>query len=270
MKTKTMNHRLILLGVFPILGFALMYLVPMGMTFEYALLDNTINRKWVGVDNLRHVWSNRYFLMGMRNLIILGGGMVLFTLLFALILSFLLCRHPRIAGKAMAVLVLPLLIPSVAVVSVWRTVFDTVVVRTDGQAITALISLFMWKFSGVAAVILYAGLKSVPQSVLDAAALDGAGEIRTFVRIRLPMSGGNLVMAVVFLLMYMFRIFKESYLLFEDTGTKSVYMVQHYMNRVYLRMDFQYVAAAAVSLIMVALLLYGGTLLMLRYRRTYW
>ncbi len=267
MKLKTMNRRLILLGVFPMLGFAAMYLVPLGMTFWYALLDNSFSRKWVGMDNLIYVWNNKYFMLGMRNLILLGGGMVLVALIFAVILSFLLCRHPHIAGKVMPLLILPLLIPSIAATSVWRVVFDTDVIRRDIQATAALVSLFVWKFSGVAALILYTGLQRVPRSILDAAALDGAGELRAFISIRLPIAGGDLVMAVIFLLMYMFRVYKESYLLFAGTGVKAVYMIQHYMNRVYLKMDFQYVAAAAVSLAMIALIIYGIALVMLRRRR---
>lgn len=255
-------------GVFPLLGFMVCYLLPLGMTGCYALVDSAFDQRFAGLGNFAYVAGNKYFQLGMQNLALLGGGMVLAALLAALIIAPLMCRHPRLARPGLAVLLLPLLIPSVSAVSLWETVFNTGSLLSPASSQAALITLYLWKYAGVGAALLYTALQKIPQGVLDAAALDGAGEIKTYFAIRLPMAGGQLAGVVIFLLMFMFRIYKESYLLFGDYPSPRVYMLQHYMNHQYMKMNFQYVAACAVLLVVFALALYAVSFLMLKRRRT--
>lgn len=167
-------------------------------------------------------------------------------------------RHPRLAKAATPILILPLLVPSVSAVKLWQAVFHVNILTPPGLSLTALLTLFAWKFSGVSAVILHAALSRLPREVLDAAALDGAGEARCFFRIRLPMVGGEFALALAFLLMYFLRIYKECYLLFGQYTAEALYLVQHFMNNQYLNMRAEVVSAAAVSLTLLALALYGG------------
>ena len=166
----------------------------------------------------------------------------------------------------MAILLLPLLIPSISAVSLWEHVFDTNSLLSPLSSQCALITLYLWKYAGVAAVLLYTGLNKIPQDVLDAAALDGAGKIRTYVSVRL-IAGGYVGGMVMFLVMFLLRSYKECYLLFGDYPSKKLYMVQHYMNHQYTNMSFQYVAASAVILIAFAVVLYAIVYFLLIKRR---
>lgn len=268
MKQRTKhNVQLALIGVIPIVGFCACWLLPLGMTFYYAFVDSAFDLRFAGLDNFAYILSNRYFQLGMGNLLVLGGGMILSAFIAAVVIAPLLCEHPYLARAGMAILLLPLLIPSVSAVKLWQSVFDTSSFVAPASATASILTLFLWKYAGVGAVLLYTALKKIPQSILDAAALDGAGAIRTYLRVRLPIAGGQLAGVLIVLTMFMFRVYKESYLLFGMYPSEDVYMLQHYMNNQYQKMNLQYVTASAVLLILVALLLYGAGFIALRKRR---
>lgn len=249
------------------LGFILCYLFPLGMTGYYSLVSSAFDEHFAGIGNFLYVVGNKYFRLGMQNLAMLGGGMILCALLAALLIAPLLQRHPRMARVGMAVLLLPLLIPSASAVSLWSSLFDTRSTLASASAQAALITLYLWKYAGVGAVLLYTALQRIPPAITDAAALDGAGVIRTYLAVHLPMAGEQLAGVLIFLTMFMFRCYKESYLLFGDYPSPRVYMLQHYMNHQYAKMNFQYVAASAVLLVLFALVLYGIGFLLMKRRR---
>ena len=91
--------------------------------------------------------------------------------------------------------------------------------------------------------------------------------MRTYWFIQLPLSGKSLAIAGMALLMFLLRIYKESYLLFGAYPSPDLYLLQHYMNHQYLKMNFQYVAASAVILTALALLLYALMYLLTRKRK---
>lgn len=268
MKQRTkQNVMLSLAGMIPVAGFCACWLIPLCMTFWYAFQHSAFDLRFVGLDNFSYLLGNDYFWQGMSNLLLLGSGMIGSALLTALLTAPLLCAHPRLSGAGFAILLLPLLIPSVSVVRLWQSVFDTSSFLAPASSAASLLTLFLWKYAGVGAVLLCTALKKIPQSILDAAALDGAGAIRTYLRVRLPIAGGQLAGVLIVLTMFMFRVYKESYLLFGLYPSADVYMLQHYMKNQYLKMNLQYVAAAAVVLTVLALLLYGAGWLILRRRR---
>ena len=248
-------------------GFALCYLAPFCMTAWYAFIRSAFDRRYAGMDNFAYVLKNRYFLLGSGNLLLLGGSMLLLALGLILLLAFLLFEHPRIAKPGAALLILPLLIPSISAVTVWKRLFDTNLALNPAPGRWALITLFLWKYAGIGATLLWRALQKLPSDVLDAAALDGAGKMRTYWFIQLPLSGKSLAIAGMALLMFLLRIYKESYLLFGAYPSPDLYLLQHYMNHQYLKMNFQYVAASAVILTAWALLLYALMYLLTRKRK---
>lgn len=248
-------------------GFALCYLLPFCMTVWYAFIRSAFDHQFVGLDNFSYVLQNKYFALGSGNLVLLGGVMMLLSFALILLLAPLLLRHPKIAKPGAAILILPLLIPSISAVTVWKMMFDTDFVFHPISSRWALITLFLWKYSGIGSVLLWTELRMIPTEILDAAALDGAGKMKTYVFVQLPLSGKSLIIAGMVLLMFLLRIYKESYLLFGAYPSPELYLLQHYMNHQYLKMNFQYVAAAAVILTVAALLFYAATFLLMKKRK---
>lgn len=248
-------------------GFALCYLLPFCMTVWYAFIRSAFDHRFAGMDNYSYVLQNKYFALGSGNLILLGGNMILLSFVLILILAPLLLQHPRIAKPGAAILILPLLIPSISAVTVWKMMLDTNSLMNPVSSRWALITLFLWKFSGIGTVLLWTELRMIPSEILDAAAMDGAGKMRTYIFIQLPLSGKSLTIAGTVLLMFLLRVYKESYLLFGAYPSPDLYLLQHYMNHQYLKMNFQYVAAASMILTAFALLLYIAAFLLMKKRK---
>jgi sn-glycerol 3-phosphate transport system permease protein len=130
-----------------------------------------------------------------------GGGMVL-----GLLLAVLLNRKLRFRGAARTIVVAPYVLSGVAVGLLWLFVFDpnfgvlSALLRlvgigspdwyTDPQwALAMVIIVYLWKNVGYVALIYLAGLQAVPRDLLEAASLDGASPIRSFVSVVLPLLG---------------------------------------------------------------------------------
>ncbi|HET6257862.1 MAG TPA: sugar ABC transporter permease [Pseudonocardia sp.] len=128
------------------------------------------------------------------------GGSMLLGLLIALVLN----RKVRGAGFARAAVFSPFVLSGVGVGLIWVFMFDptigviAAVLRTmdlpspqwfndPSLSLVMVIVVYVWKNMGYAAVICLAGLQAVPRDLLEAAAIDGAGRLRTFRSIILPM-----------------------------------------------------------------------------------
>lgn len=128
-----------------------------------------------------------------------GGSMIL-GLLVALALN----RRVRGAGVARAAVFSPFVLSGVGVGLIWVFMFDPTtgvlagLLRGVGFAspqwfndptssLVMVVIVYVWKNMGYAAVIFLAGLQSVPKDLMEAAALDGAGRVRTFRSVVLPL-----------------------------------------------------------------------------------
>jgi sn-glycerol 3-phosphate transport system permease protein len=138
---------------------------------------------------------------GIFTLATVGGGMVL-----GLLLAVLLNRKLRLRGAARTIVVAPYVLSGVAVGLLWLFVFDpnfgvlSALLRIVGVgspdwytnpqwALVMIIIVYLWKNVGYVALIYLAGLQAVPRDLLEAASLDGASPIRSFVSVVLPLLG---------------------------------------------------------------------------------
>ena len=267
MKIKTSRLISVLSGALAYLAFCVFYLIPLVFTFVYAFLKSPFQMEFHVFDNFSYLIGNRYFRLGFQNLLVLGLSMALLSFLCSILIAPVLSANPRLAGLAIIILILPVVIPSVSASAVWKNVFETRSILESGKARLALLSLFVWKYAGLGSAVLFSGLKRIPESLTDAAKIDGAKSIRTYFSIRLPAIPGEMGAVIGLNIVFMLRLYKESYLLFGAYPSGKAYMLQNYMNHQYTNMSFQYVAASAVILIAFAVLLYAIVYFILIKRR---
>ncbi len=237
-------------------GFLLLYILPFFITVGYSLLNNAFDMAFVGLDNYAAVLRNRYFLLAVRNTLAVTAALVAVTFLGALLLGFFMQRRGRIGMTVL--LVLPMLVPSVSAAAIWRAVFDTGAFAPTGVCYAALVSLFAWKYTGASAVLLCSGLDRIDPLLLDAAAIDGAGAIRSYVLISLNCVRNHIAVMLMLIFMFALRIYKESYLLFGLYPGDDMYLLAHYMSNHFIKMNYQNVAVSSVSLAAMGLLMAGA------------
>jgi multiple sugar transport system permease protein len=127
----------------------------------------------------------------------------------------------------------------------------------------ALILLSLWS-SGTATIIFLAGLQEIPQSLIEAAMIDGAGRWQRFWRVVLPLLSPvvlfNLVMGVI----YSFQVFTQAYIVGHDTGD-PVSSTLMYMTLIY-RNAFKYFQMGYASALAMLLFLAIVTITLVIFR----
>ncbi|MGP4043639.1 carbohydrate ABC transporter permease [Streptomyces sp. 2A115] len=139
--------------------------------------------------------------------------------------------------------------------SVLRALFGTGGVDWLGDPDLAKVSIglvMLWRWTGYLTVFFLAGLQAVPKELYEAAALDGAGRIRTFTTVTLPALKPVTAFVVVTSFIGAAQIFEEPYLLTGGGPAESTLSVTMFIYRAaFQRQQFGYAAAAAVVLFVV-------------------
>jgi ABC-type sugar transport system permease subunit len=178
---------------------------------------------------------------------------------------------------------LPYVIPVVVSVYLWRWLyrstggaFNTFLsglglpsqpfLASTSQALWCITVMVIWIYVGSAAVILLTGMKDVPDSLYDAAKIDGAGFWQTFFRITLPLIRPVLVYQLVVSVIGTVQMF-EPFFLMPGPGfsTRTLSLYTYQLGFVTLNLGF----GAAVSLFIFLLLLFATVFQLQRFQITW-
>src|SRR3954463_1789715 len=159
--------------------------------------------QWVGLDNLAALMHSAPYWASVRATFVFTIALSVTTLGIALIFAF--AAHHVLRGQSVykTFLLIPYAIAPAISGIVWAFLFNPAVGpvaqlihavglpwdpnRYPGHAMTLVVLASAWKQISYNFLFLIAGLLAVPKSVLEAAAVDGAGPVRRFVSIALPM-----------------------------------------------------------------------------------
>jgi multiple sugar transport system permease protein len=190
--------------------------------------------EWIGWDNYRMLLDDPRFRQSARvtsTYALLGTPI---KLVAALAVAMLLNTKHRGSGLYRSTFYAPSLIgASVSIAIVWRTMFmnDGAVDRISqmlgfegggwvgdpSKTMPMFILLAVWQF-GAPMVIFLAGLKQIPSTLYEAAAVDGAGAIPRFFKITLPMLSPVLFFNLLLETINSFQIFASAYIISGGTG----------------------------------------------------
>lgn len=190
--------------------------------------------QWVGLDNFQLLFQDPRFLQSARvtGMYVLVGTPV--KLIAALAVAMLLNTRHRGKGLYRSTFYAPSLIgASVSVAIVWKAMFiDDGVVDQVGQffgmsaggwvgnpnmTMPMFVLLTVWQF-GAPMVIFLAGLKQIPTELYEAASVDGAGAVRKFSMITLPMLSPVIFFNLLLETIHAFQIFASAFIISGGTG----------------------------------------------------
>lgn len=235
----TLNRRLLLLALPCFAGMLLFYLLPLIGSARYSLLDSAFTQRFVGLEQYCAVLANRNFRVGVFNTVVLAALCVPALLAFSLPLSLFVQRHGTALPALRVALLMPMLLPSAAVTDAFQK-FPL------GGARGVLFAIYLWKHAGFSTLVFLAALSGVPGELYEAAALDGAGSAPRFFRITLPSIAGTVGFVAVLAAAYNLRLFREAYLLYGNYPVDGAYLLQHYMNNHFARLEYPVLTAAAL------------------------
>lgn len=178
------------------------FLVTIYYSFQQWNLLRPGSRAFVWFDNYVTVFTGGEFLGSLLATILITGSSVVLSVVFGLLIALLLDRKFHGQGLARTLLITPFLMMPAAAALIWKwSILDANVgmlnwalslVGVDpvqwntNHPVLTIIMVLTWQYAPFMMLILLAGLQSQSGEILEAAAVDGAGPIRTFFTMTLP------------------------------------------------------------------------------------
>ncbi|BBH19167.1 sugar ABC transporter permease [Paenibacillus baekrokdamisoli] len=247
-----------------LIGFAIFYLIPFAMGFFYSFEDNTIDGKFVGFDNYNDLFASGSFRKAAVNTFLFTGISVPLIIVLSLFAALLLNQKLFIRNWLQTAFVLPLVVPIASIIMMWQILFDwngTVNVwlqsmhmdRIDWMksdwSMGVFVIVYIWKNIGYNIILFLAGLQSIPKDYYETADIEGAGRLHKLRHITLIYLTPTMFFVVLMSIINSFKVFRETYLIAGDYPHDRIYMLQHYMNNMFLSLDIQKLTAAATSMV---------------------
>lgn len=271
----------ILLGIFS--------LIPFLIAFATSFYDYEVGgqSKFVGLSNYTEYVRDYTFLESFGNMLFLTGFHVICVMIVPLVVAKLILSlsSERASYIYRILFLLPIVVPNVAVYLIWRgliynedglvnQVLHLVGIPPPQQGYLSGPSTVLWAIAfigfpfagGINILIYYAGLTAIPESVHEAAALDGATGVRKFLLIDVPLVLSQVKLLVMLTIIGGIQAFEGIYILtVGGPGFESMVPgLWMYLNAfMFQRMGY----ACAIGVILFLLIL-ALTVLNLRYFRT--
>jgi trehalose/maltose transport system permease protein len=191
-----------------------------------SLTDSSVNAvgSFVGVENYVEMFQNPDFLEGLSNTVIFTVVSVTLEFIIGLGIALAINRAFRGRGLVRAAILVPWAFPTVISAVMWRLMFQDQVgiINYVANAIGVIsepiladrtllligaILVDVWKTTPFMALLLLAGLQTIPGDVYEAAKVDGANVMQRFFRITLPLLKGAILVAVLFRTLDSYRVY---------------------------------------------------------------
>jgi ABC-type sugar transport system permease subunit len=218
---------------------------------DFGLRDlrNPLGTDFIGLDNYVELFGDATFWQSLFNTAYFVVVGVPLTLTVGLAAAVALDRGIDRFRTAFRVgYYLPVVTSIVAIAVVWRYVLNPDVglvnmalgaVGIDGPnwlanptlAMPAIIAMGVWRNLGFAMVVFLAGLQTIPRSLYEAAAIDGAGRWQSFRHITLPMLRPTILFMVVITTIGYLQLFEEPFVMTDGGPLDRTLSVSMYMYR---------------------------------------
>ena len=221
-----------------IIGLIILNIWPMFQTL-YLSFNKTGdfgNNTWVGLDNYKHMLTDSSVIHATINTFKYTIVSVPVGIFLSLIVAVLL--NAKIKGKTIyrTIYFLPMVSAPAAIAMVWRILYNGdygffnlllskigihgVKWLTDPKtAIFCIIVVGIWSTLGYNMVILLAGLQEIPTTLYEAAEIDGAGPIRQFFTITLPLISPTMFFVVVTTMIGSLQVFDLIFMMIDRTNS---------------------------------------------------
>lgn len=208
--------------------FALVFLAPIAYSIYLSLFRTRLigGTSFVGADNYLDVLQDPQFWSAFGRVALFLVVQVPIMLFLALLVA-LAIDSGRLYGTAFfrISVFLPYAVPAVVATLMWGFMYGTRfgLIGNINEAfglslpdplspdlvLASIGNIVTWEFVGYNMLILYSALKVINPSLYEAAALDGAGQLRIIMAIKLPALRGALVIATIFSIIGSFQLFNE-------------------------------------------------------------
>jgi multiple sugar transport system permease protein len=201
---------------------------------------------FVWLDNYRQLWGDPVARQALGNTLLFVFVSTACEMVLGLVIALVINRSFRGRGLVRAAVLIPWAIPTVVASQMWRFIdndhyglLNFALFGSDMgayrawlaeplYAMAAVMVADVWKTSAFAALIILAGLQTIPDELHEAARLDGATPWQRFTRITLPLIRPVLLIALLFRTMDAFRVFDLVFVMTQGGPADATNVLQFY------------------------------------------
>ncbi len=273
---KVMSNKFIIgLYVIPalLLIMVLIY-IPIVLTGYYGLMkwDGIGQMTFIGLDNYTKLLSDQQFWKSTLHSFLLAIFSAL-SLLGYLAVSLVLAAKIKGANLLRKIYLIPMLLSSVAIAQLWLKIYHP----SNGLLNSFLVSIgianppawlaephlvlgaifvpIIWQYAGFYILIYYAALKNIPDSVIEAAKIDGASPWQIAYKIKLPLIAGVIKVTIVLAIVGSLKYFDLIYVMTGGGPNGASEVIASYMyKQAFASYNFGYGSAIGFALLLFCLL----------------
>jgi N,N'-diacetylchitobiose transport system permease protein len=267
-----------------------LFVYPMGqlgllsiLDFRQAQVSGGQPTRFVGLANYTQLLGDARFWSVLGATVCFAAACVVATLAVGAGLAVLLTRVGRVPRLLLSLAAMAAwAVPSVSGSTVWMFLFDTDLGLVnqalgvtgfnwmyDRYTAFALVgAVVVWHSFPFVMVTLYAGIEAIPTSMLEAAAIDGAGAWRTFWQIMVPVLRPLLAIVVIQSIIWDFKVFTQIYVMTRGGGIAGQNLTLNVWAYQQAFAAGEYGLGAAIGVVMMVILLVVTLLYLRTLRRT--
>ena len=285
------------------LAWVLPALVLLLVFVYYPIVDNlrlslfswnafSVAPTFVGLDNYRTAFHDPIFWTALRNNTVFAIVSLVFQVGFSLVLAALLEEfvHERLRGILRTIYFIPAVIsitvagilfsflynPEIGLVNrllegVGLASWQHSWLGEPGTAMGSIIAMSQWQSVGYTAILFVVGIQRIPKEFHEAAKVDGAGPIRRFFSVTVPMVREMTTLIIILTISGAFLVFNEVMVMTAGGPSNSSQVLGTWLYRnAFLNDDMGYASAIATVIFLITLTIGAVQIIVSRRRRIQW
>ena len=195
---------------------------------NWNILKNT--RKFVGLNNYIRMFADERFLNALKNTVeytlLYVPLLLLVCILFAALINFRfkgasfyksVMFVPAVTSMAIIAIIFRYILDgNIGIIPLWLKKFGVIApdfLRDEHTAMGAVIFTSLWRWTGFNMVIILAGINAIPESLYEASAIDGAGNVKQFFSVTLPLIAPSVSFVLITNIISSFQVFDQVYVM---------------------------------------------------------
>lgn len=251
-------------------GMLIFFIIPFGVVVYYSLIAGTLDSSFAGLKNYIDVLNNGAFKIAVRNTAVFSAISVPAAVILAMAMALMLEARIPFKSQFRTFFLSPMMVPIASIILVWQVLFhdngvvnevlqifgqDKIYWFSSDYSLIVVVVLFLWKNLGYNMILFMAALNNIPKAMLEAAEVEGASAWYQFLHIKLRYLSPTILFVTILSIINSFKVFREIYLLTGQYPYDALYTLQHFMNNMFISLDYQKLSAAAVLLALVIIAL---------------
>lgn len=258
-----------------LVGFSIFFAYPAIRAVYISFLDWNLltDAEYVGLDNYRTLFDDKRFWDSLKVTVQYVLWNIPLQTVLAVFMAVMLERFSATVSAVMrSLMILPWLMPNVVVALLWLWILDPSIgimneflitigigkqsfMGSPDQAIESIAGINIWRHVGYNAILVFAGLKTIPKSLYEASSIDGAGALTQFRKVTLPLLRPVLVFVLVTSVIGSFQVFDTIAVTTEGGPAGSTRVIIYYIFEQVFARRIKMGIATAASVVLFSILI---------------